>query len=129
MRNFAYERATDVVSAAHAGFATGAGEAGAEVQFLAGGTTLIDLMKLDVLTPKRVVDLNPLESQHSAIEASAAGLRLGALARMAGVADNSMIRRDYPVIAQALQFAASAQIRNMASLGGNVLLVFSVDGR
>jgi xanthine dehydrogenase YagS FAD-binding subunit len=121
MRNFAYERATDLVSAAHAGFATGAGEVGADVQFLAGGTTLIDLMKLDVLTPKRVVDLNPLEAQHSAIEATASGLRLGALARMAQVADDPMIQRDYPVLAQSLQFAASAQLRNMASLGGNVL--------
>jgi xanthine dehydrogenase YagS FAD-binding subunit len=121
MRPFAYQRATDAVQAAHAGFATQAGQTNALVQFLAGGTTLMDLMKLDVLTPRQVIDLNPLEAQHSAIEATPQGLRLGALARMATVADHPAVQRDYPVIAQSLQFAASAQIRNMASLGGNVL--------
>jgi len=121
MRAFTYERATDLVATAHAAFATEAGQTGADTQFLAGGTTLLDLMKLDVLTPKRVVDINPLEADHNAIEATPQGLRLGALARMAQVADHPAVQRDYPVIAQSLQFAASGQIRNMASLGGNVL--------
>jgi xanthine dehydrogenase YagS FAD-binding subunit len=121
MRPFAYERTNDLVQAAHAGFQTGAGQTDADTQFLAGGTTLIDLMKLDVLTPRRVVDLNPLTAQHSAIEVTASGLRLGAMARMSAVADTPDVARDYPVIAQSLDLAASAQIRNMASLGGNVL--------
>jgi xanthine dehydrogenase YagS FAD-binding subunit len=121
MRPFAYERTSDLVQAAHAGFPTGAGQTDADTQFLAGGATLIDLMKLDVLTPRRVVDINPLAAQHSAIEVAASGLRLGALARMSAVADTPAVARDYPVIAQSLELAASAQIRNMASLGGNVL--------
>lgn len=86
---------------------------------LAGGTTLIDLMKLDVMRPDTVADINAMD--HAAIETGPRGLRLGALARMADAAAHPAIARDYPVIAQSLLLAASAQIRNMASLGGNVL--------
>jgi xanthine dehydrogenase YagS FAD-binding subunit len=121
MRPFAYDRAADVGEATRLGRDTGQGQTGARVQFLAGGTTLIDLMKLDVLRPERVVDINALEARHGAIEAGPQGLRLGALARMSAAADHPSVRRDYPVIAQALDQAASAQLRNMASLGGNLL--------
>lgn len=121
MRPFAYDRAADVGEAFRLGRETGQGQISAHAQFLAGGTTLIDLMKLDVLRPERVVDINPLEDRHAAIEAGSEGLRLGALARMSAVADHPMVRRDYPAIAQALQQAASAQLRNMATLGGNLL--------
>jgi xanthine dehydrogenase YagS FAD-binding subunit len=93
----------------------------APVQFLAGGTTLIDLMKLDVLRPARVVDLGGLMHRHQAIESSAKGLRLGAFAKMAAVAEDPAVKTLYPVIAESLQQAASAQLRNMATLGGNVL--------
>jgi xanthine dehydrogenase YagS FAD-binding subunit len=88
---------------------------------LAGGTTLLDLMKLDVLRPERVLDINTLAPKLSAIQADGQGLRLGALARMAAVAEDAAVRRDYPVVAESLALAASAQLRNMASLGGNVL--------
>jgi xanthine dehydrogenase YagS FAD-binding subunit len=88
---------------------------------LAGGTTLIDLMKLDVMRPRMLVDINPLASRWSAMEMSTDHLRLGALARMSDVADNADVQRHYPVIAEALKLAASQQIRNMATLGGNVL--------
>jgi xanthine dehydrogenase YagS FAD-binding subunit len=91
-------------------------------EFLAGGTTLIDLMKLDVMVPKRVVDINALEHTNlGRIEATPDGLRLGALVRMADAAAHPAISRDFPAVAQALTLAASQQIRNMASLGGNVL--------
>ncbi|WP_248323105.1 xanthine dehydrogenase family protein subunit M [Caballeronia sp. Sq4a] len=91
------------------------------VQFLAGGTNLLDLMKLGVMTPERLVDINPLAAAHSAIEATEDSLKLGAFARMADAADHPVLRRDYPVIAQSLWKAASPQLRNMATLGGNVL--------
>jgi xanthine dehydrogenase YagS FAD-binding subunit len=121
MRPFSYERAGDIGQAVRAGRAAGQGQVDAPTQYLAGGTTLIDLMKLDVLRPAAVVDITGLGSQYSGIEAAAAGLRLGALAKMSAAADHPAVLRDYPVIAQALQLAASAQLRNMATLGGNVL--------
>ena len=92
------------------------------MQFLAGGTTLLDLMKLDVMRPDRLVDINALaDTPAGRIDAGERGLRLGALVRMADAAGHPAVQRDYPVIAQALQPAASQQLRNMASLGGNVL--------
>ncbi len=95
--------------------------AGAGGQYLAGGTTLVDLMKLDVMTPVAVVDINALAREHGAVAFDGHVLRLGALARMADVAEHADVRREFPVIAQSLDLAASPQIRNMASLGGNVL--------
>ncbi|HZL00715.1 MAG TPA: xanthine dehydrogenase family protein subunit M [Caulobacteraceae bacterium] len=121
MRPFAYERAADVAQASRLGRDTGQGETDAPVQFLAGGTTLIDLMRLDVLRPERLVDIGPLRAANAGIEPSAGGLHLGAAASMAKVAGHPDVRRDYPAIAQSLALAASAQIRNMATLGGNVL--------
>lgn len=91
-------------------------------QYLAGGTTLLDLMKLDVMRPGTVTDVNALsKTQAGKIEFGADGLRLWALVRMSQAADHDAVKSNFPVIAQALQLAASAQIRNMASLGGNVL--------
>jgi xanthine dehydrogenase YagS FAD-binding subunit len=96
--------------------------ANATAQYLAGGTTLLDLMKLGVVQPEQVIDINDLEhTKAGAIEIGTDGLRLGAMSRMSVAADHPDIRRDFPVISQSLQLAASAQIRNMASLGGNVL--------
>lgn len=114
MRAFDYARAATPAAAVHAASSPGAA-------FLAGGTTLIDLMKLDVMRPANVVDVNDLERDFGRVEAGAEGLRLGAFARMAEAAEHPDIRRDYPVIAQSLELAASQQLRNMASLGGNVL--------
>jgi xanthine dehydrogenase YagS FAD-binding subunit len=73
------------------------------------------------MRPKTVVDINPLSARHGAISADAQGLTLGALARMTEAAEHEVVLSDYPVIAQSLALAASPQIRNMASLGGNVL--------
>jgi xanthine dehydrogenase YagS FAD-binding subunit len=123
MRTFIYERANDAAAAVRAAaFSSETSALQGDAHFLAGGTTLVDLMKLDVMRPAALVDINPLSgSALGRIEAADHGLRLGALVRMAEAADHPVIRRDYPVIAQSLQLAASQQIRNMASLGGNVL--------
>jgi xanthine dehydrogenase YagS FAD-binding subunit len=86
---------------------------------IAGGTTLLDLMKLNVMRPAALVDINSALSGQ--IEKVSGGLKLGAMVRMAEAAAHESVVRDYPVISQALLLAASAQIRNMASLGGNVL--------
>jgi xanthine dehydrogenase YagS FAD-binding subunit len=124
MRPFTYQRATDPAAAAQAlaaGLSGNESPTDASAQLLAGGTTLIDLMKLDVMRPARIIDINPLTSAWSAVALEGGNLRLGALARMADVAANSEIQRNYPVIAESLKLAASPQLRNMATLGGNVL--------
>jgi xanthine dehydrogenase YagS FAD-binding subunit len=122
MRPFHYEHAPDRATALRAGAATrGPSHIEAPVQYLAGGTTLIDLMKLDVMRPSTLVDINALAREDGGIRADADQLRLGALARMSEVEAHPAVRRDYPVIAQTMLLAASPQIRNMASLGGNVL--------
>ncbi len=118
MRPFVYERVGDWAAATQAAGRLGS----APASYLAGGTTLVDLMRLEVMRPERVIDINALhDSRYGRIEFGQNGLRLGALVRMADAADHPGVQRHCPVIAQALQLAASAQIRNMASLGGNVL--------
>ncbi|MGW4526243.1 FAD binding domain-containing protein [Amycolatopsis sp. NPDC004378] len=83
--------------------------------FLAGGTTLVDLMKLDVLTPQHVLDINEVPLR--GIDTTD-GLRIGALERMSAIAAHPQV---YPAISRALLLSASQQIRNMASIGGNLL--------
>ncbi len=121
MRPFRYDRAETAFDAVRLAPDAGQGQADAPVQFLAGGTTLLDLMKLDVLTPQRLVDITPLRAALGGVEATSGGLRLGALAKMTAVAAHPIVAADYPAIAESLQQAASAQLRNMATLGGNVL--------
>jgi xanthine dehydrogenase YagS FAD-binding subunit len=124
MRPFIYERAADASAALRTldtAAAPDAAPTDAAAQPLAGGTTLIDLMKLDVMRPRTVVDINPLATAWSGIDLQNDGLRLGAMARMSDVAANPEIGRNYPVIADSLKLAASPQLRNMATLGGNVL--------
>src|SRR5712671_694255 len=123
MRPFVYEPVTTTGAALQAA-ARGHGPSHLQssIHFLAGGTTLLDLMKLNVMRPATVVDINGLAaSDLGRIDAGGKGLRLGALVRMADAADKPEINRDFPVIAQSLKLAASQQLRNMASLGGNVL--------
>ena len=125
MRSFLYQKVTDAASGMQALAAATAGDGApltqAAAQPLAGGTTLVDLMKLEVMRPSIVVDINPLADEWSKIELQNESLRLGALARMSDVAANSEIKKSYPIIADSLQLAASPQLRNMATLGGNVL--------
>jgi xanthine dehydrogenase YagS FAD-binding subunit len=123
VRPFDFERAPDAGAALRsaAQAAGGGNPVRAPAQFLAGGTTMLDLMKLDVMRPERLVDINALAAPLGAIQVDGTGLRLGALARMSAVADHPAVKRDWPVVAQSLALAASAQLRNMASVGGNVL--------
>jgi len=86
---------------------------------LAGGTDLLALMKDDVVHPKRLVNIKEIRELHG-VNSSSVGLRIGALTTLADLADNVNIVKDYPALADALNEAASPQIRNMATLGGNV---------
>ena len=123
MRPFSYVFANTTTDAVMAAASTGASHVEAPTQFLAGGTNLLDLMKLDVMNPTRLVDIGPLakDPHASRIIVSDKGLRLGALVRMSEAANHDAIKRDYPVVAQTLSLAASSGLRNMASLGGNML--------
>ncbi|MEZ0075460.1 xanthine dehydrogenase family protein subunit M [Planotetraspora sp. GP83] len=87
--------------------------------FLAGGTTLVDLMKLSVLAPEHVIDINHLPLR--GIRLGPNGLRIGALERMDDVARHGAVAAQYPLISRALLLSASPQIRNMASIGGNLM--------
>jgi xanthine dehydrogenase YagS FAD-binding subunit len=89
-------------------------------RFLAGGTTLVDLMKCGVEEPGRVVDITDLPGL-DAIEADDSRMRVGALARMNDVADHPVVQQRWPVVSQALSQGASPQLRNMATIGGNLL--------
>src|SRR5262249_36076162 len=123
MHPFVFERA-DAPAAAVRIATTGRPSSvlGNPAQYLAGGTTLVDLMKLDVMRPQMIIDINGLgDTALGQIETTRNGVRLGALVRMADAAEHPIVRRDIPMIAQSLMLAASQQIRNMASLGGNVL--------
>jgi xanthine dehydrogenase YagS FAD-binding subunit len=91
----------------------------AQASYIAGGTSLIDLMKLNVQTPKQLVDINPLPL--SKIEIQGNRVRIGAMASNSEVAYNSIIQERYPVLSEALLSGASPQLRNMATVGGNLL--------
>jgi xanthine dehydrogenase YagS FAD-binding subunit len=88
---------------------------------LAGGTTVLDLMKLGTLAPQRLIDLSTRHTELSTITNDGQSLRLGALATMAEVADHPLIADRYPLVRSALLQSASPQIRNMATMGGNLL--------
>jgi xanthine dehydrogenase YagS FAD-binding subunit len=89
--------------------------------FIAGGTDLIGLMKDKVALPDRLLDINHLPDLARIEWLPDGGLRIGALARMSDVAADGEVRRRFPVMAEALLFSASGQLRNMASIGGNIL--------
>lgn len=112
MKPFSYVRPADARAAIAAAGAGGA-------SFLAGGTTLIDLMRLEVMTPTTVVDLGRLPL--AAIERHGDGIRIGAMARNSDVATHALVVERYPLLAQALLAGASQQVRNMATVGGNLL--------
>ena len=92
-----------------------------ELAFIAGGTDLIGLMKDRAALPRRLLDINKLPDMAGIEALPDGGLRIGALARMSDVAAHPDARRRFPVIAEALLFAASGQLRNMASMGGNIM--------
>jgi len=120
MDTFSFSRASTVDQAIQSAAHSTTAQQGAEVRFVAGGTTLIDLMKLTVERPKQVVDINGLALDR--IEPTpTGGLTIGALARNSDVARHPTVQRDYAVLSQALLSGASPQLRNMATTGGNLL--------
>jgi xanthine dehydrogenase YagS FAD-binding subunit len=112
MTPFTYERASDARSAATAGAQPGA-------RFVAGGTNLIDLMRLEIERPTHLVDISRLPLDR--IEDWQGGLRIGALVPNADLAADRRVRERYPLLAQALLAGASGQLRNKATTGGNLL--------
>ena len=115
MNPFAYSRAND---------GTGAVDAVAakpRTKFLGGGTNLIDLMKMGVETPAQLIDITRLPMTQIEELPDGKGVRIGALARNSDVAEHSLIKERYPVLSQALLAGASPQLRNMATVGGNLM--------
>src|SRR5438552_8784101 len=112
MQPFTYVRASDMDRALAAG-------AAADVHFIAGGTNLVDMMRLEVMRPSTLIDITTLPLGR--IEAQGEGVRIGALARNSDVAYHPLIAQRYPALAQALLSGASPQLRNMATVGGNLL--------
>ena len=120
MRPISFERIDDPAAAVAAMTAVDYSASATEpaARFIGGGTTLVDLMKLDVARPRHLIDVSRLPR---IIEFSDSYLRIGGSVRMAEAADHPQIVKEFPIIAQSLQQAASQQIRNMATLAGNVL--------
>jgi xanthine dehydrogenase YagS FAD-binding subunit len=112
MHPFDYIRVAEVPEAIRSGSRESA-------KFIAGGTNLVDLMKTTVERPAHVVDINGLAL--SKVEEADGGIRIGALARMSDVAIHPLVQRRFPAIAQALLLSASPQLRNAASIGGNLM--------
>jgi xanthine dehydrogenase YagS FAD-binding subunit len=113
MNPFTYKRATDRAGAIR----EVAGNKNAK--FLAGGTNLVDLLKMNVQQPDELVDINRLALKK--IEKTPAGLRIGALASNSEVATSALVRENFPVLSEALLAGASPQLRNMATVGGNLM--------
>ena len=120
MEAFKFIKAADVPQAVMAGAKSNTAQQGATVRFIAGGTTLLDLMKLDVERPEQMVDINrlPLDKVEQLPDGR---LKIGALLRNSGLAHHPLVQSGYPVLSQALLSGASAQLRNMATTGGNLL--------
>jgi len=120
MHTFEFIRPADQTAAIAAAAQSKTAQQGADVRFLGGGTTLIDLMKLNVETPARVLDINrlPLDKVESTRDG---GLKIGATVRNSDLANHSTVQRDYSVLSQAILNGASAQLRNMATTSGNLL--------
>lgn len=113
MKSFAYWRAPDVAGAV----LTASTQPGAT--FIAGGTEVLALWRAGACAPELVIDITRLPL--GIIEARSGGVRIGALARMSDVADHPLIRNEYPAVAEALLASASPQLRNVATIGGNLL--------
>src|SRR5258706_3946701 len=114
MIDFQYARATDVADAVRRIAAD------PTAKFIAGGTNLIDLMKGDVERPSRLIDISRLPLK-SVVETSDGGLRIGSLVPNSDLAWHPLIEQRYPLLSNAILAGASAQLRNMASTGGNLL--------
>jgi len=114
MNNFEYARASDVTDAIRLKAADAA------TKFIAGGTNLVDLMKYEVERPARLIDISRLPLR-SVEETDDGGVRIGALVPNSDLAYHPLIERSYPLLSSAILAGASAQLRNMASTGGNLM--------
>jgi xanthine dehydrogenase YagS FAD-binding subunit len=114
MDNFSYARPRDVEAALRLAAQPGA-------QFIAGGTNLLDLMKGGVANPTRLVDITKVNGLAQIHELPGGGVRIGALASNSDAADHPLIRKRFPLLSQAILSGASPQLRNMATVGGNLL--------
>ena len=120
MHTFEFIRPADPAAAIATSGQAKTAQQGADIRFLAGGTTLVDLMKLNVETPSRVLDINRLPMDQ--IEKTPdGGLMIGATVRNSDLANDTTVKRDYSVLSQAILNGASAQLRNMATTAGNLL--------
>jgi xanthine dehydrogenase YagS FAD-binding subunit len=113
MKNFAYSRASSVKDAIQQASRNN------DALFIAGGTNLVDRMKVFLDEPAQLIDISRLEMQR--IESTQQGLRIGALVSNTAMADHPEVRRNYPLLSRAILLGASQQIRNMATVGGNLL--------
>src|SRR5437868_6228725 len=120
MHTFEFIRPTDSAAAIAAAAQSKTAQQGADVRFIGGGTTRLDLMKLNVETPARLLDINrlPLDKIEATLDG---GLKIGATVRNSDLANHPTVQRDYAVLSQAILNGASAQIRNMATIAGNLL--------
>ena len=113
MNNFSYSQASSAKEA------TGIRTATPQAAYIAGGTTLLDLMKANLAEHPQLVDINLLPFK--GIGQTADGLRIGAMERMSDVGEHALVLQQYPAVSESLLLAASPQLRNMASIGGNML--------
>ena len=120
MKTFALTRASDSAQAIATAAKATTAQQGAEIRFIGGGTTLIDLMKLNVEQPKTLIDINrlPLDKIEALPDG---GLTIGAVARNSDLAFHPLVRKNYAVLSEAILSGASAQLRNMATTAGNLL--------
>jgi xanthine dehydrogenase YagS FAD-binding subunit len=120
MTTFELTRANDNAQAIAAAAKAKTAQQGADIRFIAGGTTLVDLMKLNVETPQKLVDVNhlPLSKIDNLPDG---GLSIGAMVRNTDLAQHPIVKKNYPVISEALLSGATVQLRNMATTGGNLL--------
>ena len=114
MKAFTFERATSIEAAARVAASN------PDAKFIAGGTNLLDLMKLEIETPTHLIDVNDLGLAEIE-QTEEGGLRIGAMVRNTDLAAHEAVRRDYPLLARALLAGASGQLRNKATTAGNLL--------
>src|SRR5256714_5896912 len=120
MKAFALTRATDNATAIASAAKATTAQQGAEIRFIGGGTTLIDLMKLNVEQPQTLIDINRLPLDKIEVLPDG-GLTIGAIVRNSDLAHHPVVRKNYAVLSEAILSGATVQLRNMATTGGNLL--------
>src|SRR3979411_3052557 len=120
MKIFAFTRADDPAQAIAAAAKAPTAQRGSEIRFIGGGTTLVDLMKLNVEQPETLIDINRLPLDKIDILPDG-GLKIGAVVRNSDLAYHPLVRKNYAVLSEAILSGASPQLRNMATTAGNLL--------